>query len=70
VGIDEFHWLAVHQQQLGKWQAEAERERLARQLAKPGRPLRARLADGLRSVAAWLDEQPEPCRERVLAGAE
>ena len=70
MGIDEFHWLAIHRQQLGKWQAEAERERLARHLAKPGGPLRARLADCLRAVAAWIDEQPQPCRERVLAGAE
>lgn len=68
--VDEFHWLEVHQQQLRRWEAEAERDRLARQLATPGRSLRARLADVLRTVAGWVDEQPQPCRERVLARVE
>jgi hypothetical protein len=49
--------------------AEAERERLAGLAARPRRALRADVADALRALAARLDGQPGPGRERRLVTA-
>ena len=49
--------------------AEAEHERLARQVAKRRRPLRSELAGALRGLAARLDGEPGPAPERRLAPA-
>ena len=38
--------------------AEAERERLANQVIRPGRPLRVRLAERLHAAAEWIEGSP------------
>jgi len=38
---------------------EAERDRVADRLIQPGRPLRIRLAERLRSLAEWVEGAPQ-----------
>ena len=38
--------------------AEAERDRLADQVLRPGRPLRVRLAERLHAAAEWIEGSP------------
>ena len=62
-------WLiAESQDKLRELWAEAERDRLARELRRPGRPARAALAGALRALASRLDS-PAASRNEQLAAA-
>ncbi len=64
-------WLiAESQDKLRELWAEAERDRLAGELRRPGRPARAALAGTLRALAGYLDGQTQPALrpERTRVG--
>ena len=60
-------WLIVESElKLGRLRAEAARERLASQLAKPRASTRAVLAMTLRAIASRLDQGRQPACELPL----
>ena len=61
-------WLiAESQDKLRELRAEAERDRLARELGRPGRPARAALAGALRALANRLDRPAASPHEQLAA---
>ena len=66
---EELYWTFLHESEMSRRLAQAERRRLARLVPRSEPGFRGTLAGGLRALAARLDGASSPPTERPLAAA-